>query len=159
MKTAQLKLPLHCYDEAGRIKPPLWLNLVFLVCLADWIILVFALAIRDQTTFLLALFYPSRLTLGLSLVSGAPALLALVLISRREKQWQQQRYRWSRYILPLVAVSLVAQVSLQVVPLMAQFWRFQPVVAARMLASVCACYALIKSRHLRWMVADWRLPN
>lgn len=137
----------------------MWLNLVFLICLADWIILVFALAIREQTTFLLALFYPSRLTLGLSLASGAPALLALVLISRREKQWQQQRFRWSHYILPSVTVSLLAQVSLQVWPLMAQFWQFQPVVAARMLASLCACYALLKSRHLRWMVSDWRLPN
>lgn len=157
MKTTPLKLPLHCYDEAGRITPPRWLAIVFVFCLADWLILVFSLTMRDKTSFLLSLFYPSRIELAVSLLCALPALLSLILASQRERLWKRERLRWSYWVVPLLVFSLLSQIALQLWYLSSHHWQFQFVIAVRLLICVVSSYAVLKSRHLRWMISDWLL--
>ncbi|WP_218310676.1 DUF2919 family protein [Alteromonas antoniana] len=157
MKTTPLKLPLHCYDEAGRITPPRWLAVVFVFCLADWLILIFSLTMRDKTSFLLSLFYPSRIELAVSLLCALPALLSLILASQRERLWKREHLRWSYWVVPLLIFSLLSQIALQLWYLSSHHWQFQFVIAARLLVCIVSCYAVVKSRHLRWMISDWLL--
>ena len=84
-----LKLPLTFYDESGRILPPRWLYSVFILLCIDWLAFVFSLASRTQTSELLTFFYPQKETLGLGLAASLPVLIALSLVSQRDRLWKK----------------------------------------------------------------------
>ena len=87
-----LKLPLTFYDESGRILPPRWLYSVFILLCIDWLAFVFSLASRTQTSELLTFFYPQKETLGLGLAASLPVLIALSLVSQRDRLWKKRLF-------------------------------------------------------------------
>lgn len=154
-----LKLPLHCYDEAGRILPPRWLNWLIALACADWVLLVFSLASRSQTTTLLGLFYPDRLLLAANLVSTIPLVIGLVLISQRDRLWKRDIIGWVTILRPLLMTGLFMSMAIQIRTEYLLDWRFTPHSSIKLILLTAFIYCVMRSRHLRWMVEDWKRPG
>ncbi|QJR82511.1 DUF2919 domain-containing protein [Alteromonas pelagimontana] len=154
-----LPLPLHCYDEGGVVKPPLWLYMLLLAACADWLIFIFAVAIRDQTTFLLQLFYPQSSYLIIRLVITLPFLTVLLLLGNRERLWKKSRTSWRHCIYPLLIFGILASVTVQVWQIAVYHWLFQFVNALMLLLSCLFLVCLVRSRHVKLMIKDWRHPK
>lgn len=154
-----LKLPLKYYDESGRILPPAWFYSLLIVLCLDWLAFIFSLASRTQTNELLAFFYPQKESLGLGLVASLPVLVALVLVSQRERLWQRNAVNWRLIIVPLVHIGIVAQLSVQLFYAMHHHWGFEYVTGVKIVTLSTAFYAVTRSRHLKWMIKDWAAPD
>ncbi|WP_278384014.1 DUF2919 family protein [Alteromonas mediterranea] len=154
-----LKLPLSYYDESGRILPPRWLYSVFILLCIDWLAFIFSLASRTQTSELLAFFYPQKESLGLGLLANLPVFLALVLVSQRERLWKKGYLNWRRWVIPLAQIGVVLLLCVQLYYAMHHHWGFEYITGVKMAFYSIALYAISKSRHLKWMVEDWKAPN
>ncbi len=154
-----LKLPLSCYDESGRILPPRWLYAVFILLCIDWLAFIFSLASRTQTSDLLAFFYPQKESLGIGLVASLPVLLALVLVSQRERLWKKGYTSWRRLVIPLAQFGVLLLLNTQLYYAMHHHWGFEAITGVKIVFYGVALYAISKSRHLRWMIEDWEAPN
>lgn len=154
-----LKLPLTFYDESGRILPPRWLYSVFILLCIDWLAFVFSLASRTQTSELLTFFYPQKETLGLGLAASLPVLIALSLVSQRDRLWKKGFLAWRRWVIPLAQLGVLALLSVQLYYAMHHHWWFETITGVKIVFYSIALYAISKSRHLKWMVEDWETPN
>jgi len=154
-----LKLPLNYYDESGRILPPRWLYALLLLLCADWALFIFSLASRSQTDVLLHFFYPHAKSLLVGLVTSVPSLLALLLLSQRERLWSKGLIAWRRWFIPLLLSGVGALLLSQIVYAITHHWAFELITAIRLVMSAIGFYIIAKSRHLRWMVEDWQHPN
>ena len=154
-----LKLPLKYYDESGRILPPKWLYVILALFSLDWIAFIFSLASRSQTEALLKLFYPQSESLVLALLSSVPIVLGLVLISQRERLWKKGITGWSRALLPLILVGVIASLSVQFYHIVSVHWGFEMITAIKVVVSIISLYCISRSRHLRWMIQDWKKPH
>ena len=154
-----LKLPLKFYDESGRILPPSWFYGVLLFLCIDWLAFIFSLASMSQTNELLTFFYPQKATLGLGLVASLPVLASLLLVSQRERLWKREIKVWRHAVLPLVQTGVVALLIVQIYYSMQHHWGFELMTGAKLTLYSMSLYAISKSRHLKWMIADWAHPN
>ena len=154
-----LKLPLAFYDESGRILPPRWLYSVLILLCIDWLAFIFSLASRTQTNELLAFFYPQKETLGLGLAASLPVLIALSLVSQRDRLWKKGYLVWRKWVIPLAQIGVLTLLSVQLYYAMHHHWGFEFITGVKIVFYSIALYAISKSRHLRWMVEDWETPN
>jgi hypothetical protein len=154
-----LKLPLKYYDEAGRILPPVWLyGLLAFFCL-EWIAFVFSLASRTQTETLLRIFYPHSESLWMALASSFPLVIAMVLISQRERLWKHHYILWCRWLIPAMVIGVICSFGVQVYHAVKLHWNFELVTAIKIAVSLIGFYVVCRSRHLRWMIEDWQTPT
>lgn len=156
MKARRLPLPLHCYDEAGIIKPPAWLYWLLLFVCIDWVVLVFSLALREHTTQLLGLFYPAKSQLAMQLAATVPFIVVLLLLGNRQRLWQRQQRGWAGWIKPAIAVGVLFSLASSVWQIAAGHWQFQFLQAVKLLLVLLLGTMLIRSHHLQLMVSDWR---
>lgn len=154
-----LRLPLSCYDESGRILPPRWLYAVFILLCSDWLAFIFSLASRTQTDGLLTFFYPQIETLALGLAASLPVFLSLLLVSQRDRLWKKGVLGWRRAVIPLAQFGILLLLSVQLYYAMHHHWDFEVITGVKIVFYSIALYAISKSRHLKWMVADWEAPN
>lgn len=154
-----LKLPLHCYDEAGRILPPRWLYWLIGLACADWVLLVFALASRAQTSTLLGIFYPDRWLLAANLIATLPLVIAAVMVSQRERLWKRRMFGWVGSLRPLLLTGLAGSLVIQIRAEALLDWHFSAYSSGKLILLSALVYCVIRSRHLRWMIADWRTPG
>jgi len=154
-----LALPLHCYDEAGRIKPPLWFYWGLVIAVADWLVLVFALTMRAQTERILAIIYPVKAAFGVSLLVTIPFIIVLILLSQRERLWKQSWTRWRLMLIPITLLGLAANVMIFAWQIVEVHGRFELVPALRLLYLIAGAWIVLKSKHLRLMIADWKQPD
>jgi len=154
-----LKLPLKYYDDSGRILPPKWLYTLLMLFSLDWVGFIFSLASRAQTETLLSFFYPQRESLMLGLVGSLPVVIALLLISQRERLWKRSWINWCKSILPLIMFGAVTSLIIQVYHVTAIHWRFETITAVKIMLSVLCIYCVGRSRHLGWMIDDWKKPD
>ena len=150
-----LPLPLKCYDEAGIIKPPLCLYALLLINSIDWLIFVFALVSMQHTTLLLNLFYPQSQLLGLKLMGSVPFILVLLLIGNRQRLWNKQLFGWLWFLRPLGLLGIIASSALVGQQLVLSHWQFHAMLAGQLVSLVLLFWSGIKSRHIRFMLADW----
>ncbi|QPG04357.1 DUF2919 family protein [Salinimonas marina] len=150
-----LPLPLKCYDEAGVIKPPVWLYTLLLINSIDWLIFVFALVSMQHTTLLLKLFYPQPQLLGLKLIGSVPFILVLLLIGNRQRLWTRQWFGWLWLLKPLGLLGVIASSALVLQQLLLSHWQFHAMLAAQLVSLVLLLWSGIKSLHIKHMLADW----
>ena len=149
-------LPLHCYDEAGRVKPPVWLYWMLILLCSDWLALVFALLTFGKTSDLLALLYPERGVLGVRLLATLPFVCTLLLLGNRERLWKRQWIEWRKLILPLLVSGIAASVWAQVNTMQQDHWAFHWTPALFLAGNFVLVITLMKSLHVSTMLADWR---
>ncbi|WP_083272925.1 DUF2919 family protein [Alteromonas confluentis] len=149
-------LPLHCYDEAGRVKPPLWLYWMLILLCSDWLALVFSLLTFGKTSELLSLFYPDRSQLGMRLLATLPFVVTLLLLGNRERLWKRGWTEWRKLIYPLLMMGVVMSILAQVLPMGQDHWAFHWTPAAFLLANLILALTALQSIHLKTLYADWR---
>jgi hypothetical protein len=155
----KLKLPLHKYDEAGRVKPP-WLLFLCLCFLARGIVVFIAsLSFRQDGGLLLSLFYPLKYQFYLSLLTAIPAILILFFLGFRERVWKANK--GSLYlVLPVVlGYLIISDLLIQIYILRAQYFAFAWPKALTLFSVLLFAWYLVTSKHMRIMLADWRLNS
>lgn len=155
----KLLLPLHCYDESGRIKPPRWLTVLLILLCSDWIALIFSLASMGHTSQLLGLIYPDKSQFGLRLVASIPLLIAILMLSNRERLWKRHWYRWRILCFVLIIVGVVCSAMIQVLALSHDNWAFHVTPGIFLFLNGLTIVSITNSRHVRYMLQDWRQPD
>jgi hypothetical protein len=155
----KIKLPLHKYDEAGRVKPP-WLLFLCLCFFARGIVVFIAsLSFRQDGGLLLSIFYPLKYQFYLSLLTAIPAIMTLLFLGFRERVWKADRGIF--YIgLPIVlSYLIISDVVIQLYILRAQYFAFAWPKALTLFSVLLFAWYLVTSKHIRIMLADWRLNS
>ncbi|MFT4732987.1 MAG: hypothetical protein ACI89W_002017 [Gammaproteobacteria bacterium] len=155
----KIKLPLHKYDEAGRVKPP-WLLFLCLCFLARGIVVFIAsLSFRQDGGLLLSIFYPLKYQFYLSLLTAIPAIMTLLFLGFRERVWKASLGNF--YIgLPIVlGYLIISDVVIQLYILRAQYFAFAWPKALTLFSVLLLAWYLVTSKHMRIMLADWRLNS
>ena len=151
-----LPLPIHCYDEAGIIKPPRWLYWFLILNSADWVIFIFAVASRRHTSQLLEMFYPEKALLWSKLIATVPFIIVALLLGNRERLWKKTSLRWWYYMPASMWTGIIALLLVVGGQLEALNWQFQPLLAGQIISLSLLGVLITRSRHLRLMLADWR---
>lgn len=115
-----------------------------------------SLTLRTDGDFLLSFFYPVRSQFVLGSLIGLGPLVAMLLVSFREKWWQGRWQHLARLIKPLIFVSLCADMVHQLSLASQHYWQFSWSVATFVIIDAVCVYWLITSHHLKVMINDWR---
>lgn len=154
--SSRIILPLERYDDEGRIKPPRWLwwTLVFLN--RGYLLLVASVSYIKDQSLILSLFYPDNRDFYLSLLVGLPALLAALIAGYRRQLWQKHWLGAFAVIRPLVLLSLLLDIGLQLAMAAGDQFRFSWTVAIFLLLDGLLFTYWARSRSLKLTLADWR---
>jgi hypothetical protein len=152
----KLLLPLKYYDEAGRVKPAISLYICIAFLTKSLLILIGSVSVRANGDQLLALFYPERQYLYISLCIAFPAFLALLLLGFREKIWQADRCWMFLLIKPLLILSVLTDLGLHIMLAGIAQWQFSWVIAITLLIDALVFYFLLKDKHTKLMLKDWK---
>lgn len=152
-----LKLPLHCYDEAGRITPPATFWLCCLLLAKSYFLFIVSLSLRQDSQLLLSTFYPDKYELYRGFGIGIGAVIAAGLVSLRERWWETKWSGLRHTIKPLLFIALLLDLVYQVQHANRLHWGFSWSIAGLILLDVSLFYWVWKSRHLKWMIQDWAI--
>jgi hypothetical protein len=150
-----IKFPLHHYDEAGRLKPPLMLYGFLLFLCRGFLLLIISLSFREDSSRMMSLFYPNKWDFYWSLAPSVPAVVILALFSQRGKLWLNHRQQVFRAIPALFIAALVLDIAVQVGILHRIDFRFSFTHGASILIAFIGLVYTIKSRHMRDLPIDW----
>lgn len=153
-----LALPLHCYDEAGRIKPPKWLFWILALGLKDWVLLVFALASREHTDTLMRLFYPDPVLFEINLGLALPFVVLFFTFGFRQKLWDRGWIRWAVLIKPTMVLALLAQVLFNLSAVVQSGGVFNLSSGLLVFLSATCLLVVLRSQHVKFMLNDWVQP-
>ncbi len=150
-----LPLPLHCYDESGRVLPPTFLWWVLMFLMHPILIFVFAALIRDQGSQLLAWWYPNKPDLYHASLTALPALCITLCISRREQLNIVILNTVMRYLKVVLGCSIVVQAMTVLAEIVAQQGRFALSSALVLFGLGVATMFIWRSQHLSLFQQDW----
>ena len=151
-----LPLPLHCYDDAGRVKPPRWLY--WLICLGcrDIFLVLMSLVFPDQTEILLGLLYQDGTEMLLKIGFASPFVAVLLLISYHSVMLNKQWIAWIRVLKPLLVIGLLASLFEIIADTTMSGGHFSLYASFGILFNSFALVCIVRSRHLKIMLNDWR---
>lgn len=153
-KTVALPFPLHCYDDAGLLKPPLSLYLIGLWLCKALLLMLISVSMRDNPTALIEWIYPDNRLWYQNLIPVAPGVFALISLSLRDK-FREKNWLWlQKYCRTVLLCGLFGLLFLQVSTIMAQGAAFNWGQAVSLLiSSTCVVY-LGRSRRVGAFIAD-----
>lgn len=155
----RLKLPLHKYDDAGRVKPPWMLFLALCFFARGIVVFIASLSFRQDGGLLLGVFYPLKYQFYLSLLTAVPALITLVFFGFRERVWKANR-AWLYVSLPTIFSYLViSDLAIQIYILRDQHFAFAWPTALTLISVLAIGWYLFVSKHMKTMLSDWRLNS
>ncbi|WJG10955.1 DUF2919 domain-containing protein [Aliiglaciecola sp. LCG003] len=152
----KLLLPLHHYDEAGRIKPPKFFWICGLLLAKSYFIFVVSMSNLKDSDMLLDFFYPDASEMYLGFIIGAGAVIAMLITAHREKWWSGRLAILGYLIKPLLMLTLMLDIGHQIQIAIEGNWQFSWVIGLFIMIDAVLFYWLIKSRHVRLMLADWK---
>ncbi|MCV2885282.1 DUF2919 domain-containing protein [Aestuariibacter sp. AA17] len=151
-----LPLPLNRYDESGRVLPPMGLWLVLAYLAKSLIIIIGATLFNEHTDRLLKLIYPSSDILLYSLLGIVPALWVWVFVAYRQKLWERDKYKWVKWIKPVLYFSICFEVGFSLFNIALQHGMFNWWHGLNIVLAFWACLWLGKSKHISLLVKDWQ---
>jgi hypothetical protein len=154
-----LKFPLHHYDEAGRLKPPLLLYCFLLFLCRGFLLLIVSLSFREDSSRMMSLFYPSKNDFYWSLLPAIPALLVLALLSQRNRVWKSENMMLFKPMIGLFLLALLADMAVQLGILWRIHFAFSLPHGLSILICVIGLVYAFKSRHMKDIVGDWVRAN
>ncbi|MFC4699107.1 DUF2919 family protein [Glaciecola siphonariae] len=154
-----LKFPLHHYDEAGRLKPPLLLYAFLLFLCRGFLLLIISLSFREDSSRMMSLFFPNKWDFYLSLLPSIPALIILILFAQRSKIWLNERQSWFKVVPILFVIALVGDIAIQLNILSRLDFRFSLTHGLSILLALIGLIYAHKSRHVRELPIDWAKAN
>lgn len=153
-----LKFPLHCYDEAGRMKPPVFLYILLLFVCRGLILLVISLSFREDSERLLRIFYPLPYHFYLSLIPILPAIFGLYLVSKRTILWKEKKFFWFKLLPFLLYLALLLDAAIQLYMLEEIEFAYSMSHGFSLLIAFCGILYMSKSKYFRELIVDWALP-
>ena len=153
-----IKYPLQYYDEAGRMKPPLFAYLLLLFVCRGLIILIISLSFREDSERLLRIFYPFPYHFYLSLLPIIPALMALYLVSKRTLLWENNRFAWFRPLIWCMGLALLLDIGIQMYMLQEIGFAFSMSHGMSLLLAISGLIYLINSKYIKHLIIDWTTP-
>jgi len=150
-----LKFPLHHYDDAGRLKPPLMLYLFLLFLCRGLLLLIISLSFREDSSRMMSLFFPNKWDFYYSLIPAVPALLILALFSQRTKLWKNDRHGLFKWIPTFFVMALLADIAVQVSILSRIGFQFSFTHGLSILIAIIALVYFKQSRHMQDLPLDW----
>jgi hypothetical protein len=155
----KLPLPLHKYDENGRVKPPLMLMLSLIFLARSMVVFIASLSFREDGGLLLSLFYPDKYQFYLSLSSAVPALFLIFLIGFREKLWQANRAKVFLILPWLIGIVLCIDILLQLYIITKLHFEFSWPSATSLLVTMLIVWYLFLSTSIKALFKDWPLKE
>jgi hypothetical protein len=152
----KLLLPLKYYDEAGRVKPALGLYLCIVFLSRSLLVFIGSFSMQRYTNELLTLFYPEQKYLYIGLVGALCAVFGLVILGFREKIWKNNRSWLFLLLKPMLMVSILIDLTTHVILANIEHWMFSWVIAATLILDVFCMFFLLKDKHTKLMIMDWR---
>jgi hypothetical protein len=120
-------------------------------------VFVGSISIGQYSKELLAIFYPQEQYLVLNLGIALPALMAILIISFREKLWQKNISWLFLMIKPLIVFSLILDFAVHVFWANLDHWQFSWAIAITLILDVMCLFFIAKDKHTRAMLRDWRM--
>ncbi|MDT0581746.1 MULTISPECIES: DUF2919 domain-containing protein [Alteromonadaceae] len=155
----KLPLPLHKYDENGRVKPPLMLMLSLVFLARSIVVFIASLSFREDGGLLLSLFYPDKYQFYLSLSSAIPALVLIFVIGFREKIWKAGKAKLF-YVLPwFIGIVLCVDILLQLYIVTKLHFQFSWPSALSLLVTMLIVWYLFLSANVKVLIKDWPLKE
>jgi hypothetical protein len=152
----KMVLPLHYYDENGRVKPPLFLMLSLVFLARSIVVFIASLSFREDGGLLLSVFYPDKYQFYLTLASAIPSVALLLFIGFRERIWKAQRSSLF-IILPFaLALILIYDLCVQLYIISQQHFVYSWPMASTLLITLVIIWYLMLSKTLRILIRDWR---
>lgn len=156
MAESGIILPIQCYDELGRIKPPSLLWLIVLLCAKAYFILVVSLSNFQDRSLLLSVFYPDTRDFYLNLALGIPGVMAALMVSFRET-WLKLNWRFMfSLVKPMLLISLFGDLVLHIMMAMDVHWRFVWSIALSIVVVLLGIMYCLRSKRLAYFTEDWR---
>lgn len=150
-----LQLPLHHYDEGGKVKPPRLLWWVLLYLAKSLLVVAFALTPGVEATKILNTVYPRQINLVLGLGQSAFVAIIWAICAFREKWTDKQLFFLFRLIRPMLLGVLVMDLSFTILLIYQQHWTFNWGLALSLVFATWCMIWVTYSKHLRIMVKDW----
>lgn len=151
-----LKYPLSFYDDSGRLKPSFLSYGFLLFACRGLIVLIVALSLRQDSDKLLRVFYPEPYHFYLALLPIIPALLALVIISKRRSIWESGKTWWFYLLLPVSCVALIIDILVQAYILNQIRFVFSATHGSSILIAITGLLYWLRSNRVRDMLTDWK---
>jgi hypothetical protein len=154
----KLLLPLHHYDESGRVKPAsshYWLSFYLSRSL---LIALLALSDRQHSSELLRLIYPQQQYLYWGIGVGLPAVLGLLILTFREKLTTHRCFRLFTWLKPSFTLAAILDICLHLYLAKQHLWQFSWVIALSLLFDLLSLLYILRDKHLSLFVRDWRHP-
>jgi len=153
-----LKYPLHYYDDAGRMKPPVFVYILLLFVCRGLIVLIISLSFREDSERLLRIFYPLPYHFYLSLMPILPALFGLYIVSKRSILWKADKYVWFKWLPLCLYSALICDAAIQLYMLDEIDFAFSMNHGISLLMAFCGLLYMSQSQYMGHLMKDWSTP-
>lgn len=154
-KSKQLiPLPLNCYDDAGRIKPPFFLYLTCLWLCKGFLVLVLSASMRDNATALLTFFYPNNQDWYMSVAPAIFGLVGLLVISLRDVLRARQVLGYQKNIRLILTAGLLVSLAIYISGIVNLSGSFELASGVLILITLGFIVYLWRSKHTRLFGED-----
>ena len=150
-----LQLPLHHYDEGGKVKPPRLLWWILLYLAKSLVVVAFALTPGVEATKLLNALYPKQINLALGLFQSAIVAFIWGICAFREKWMANHHFFLFKLVLPLLYIVLMMDLTFTVLLVYQENWSFHWGLASSLVVAIWSLIWVSSSKHLRIMITDW----
>jgi hypothetical protein len=155
-KAVALPFPLHCYDEAGLLKPPLTLYLICIWLCKALLLMIISVSMRENPSALIEWFYPDSALWYQNVLPAVPGVAALIGLSLRDK-FRAKGWHWPQmWCKRLVLFGLLIQCYLVYATVASQGPLFNWGQAVALVISVASIAYLVRSKRVAAFVADAR---
>lgn len=149
-----IPLPLHCYDEAGHIKPPFWLYLTSLWLCKGFLILVLSASMRDNATALVTFFYPNNQDWFISVAPAIFGLAGVVILSLRDVLREREALGYQKQLRLTLTAGLCVSLATQFANVYSMGGGFEMSSAVLILMSFSFLGYVWRSKHARLFCND-----
>ena len=150
---AKLPLPLHCYNEAGRVLPSTWFNLIFLWGARALLLLAALVMLGPRGEGIPAVFFPVHWQFMAHSGLGVLYIGIWLLIGRREKLWENGIRL--RGIKTTVLVLLILDLTVQIMEILTMQSAFGWSKGLMLVITAFLTGYLLRSKRTRIMFRDW----
>lgn len=138
-------LPLHRYDNEGRVKPPVIYYWVIAYLMRGFIIVLGASGMGVDTKAVLGAFYPSHTQLYAHLLIGIPAIYCFFILSYRKQFYDNEKIFWLNTVKPVLMAGLLLDLGFNIFLACSMEWVFSFSLGGTFLLNIAIMYSIFKS--------------
>lgn len=150
---AKLLLPLHCYDESGRVIPSFWFNVVFFWGAKGLLIFVASIALGKDGELIRHLLYSRSNEYSIHLMIGLLFIILWLLVGRRAWFWSKSlSLKWLK---PAVYLAVLIDITFQITVITYSKGILSYQAGMCLMISLFLLAYLVRSKRSNIMFRDW----